>query len=65
MKLSSGSLFSTSEGWFTMVTAYLMSDVISDSSDWRVSAAGALALAIVVTTYIVMRSKIKMSVDAE
>jgi len=48
-----------------MVTAYLMSDVISDSSDWRVSAAGALALAIVVTTYIVMRSKIKMSVDAE
>jgi len=47
-----------------MVTTYLMSDVITDSSDWRISAAGALALGAVVTAYIVMRSKVKMSGDA-
>ena len=60
MNISTGSLFSTSEGWFTSITAYLMSDVIATSADWRVQAAGCMALGMVMTAYIVMRAKVKM-----
>lgn len=60
-EVSTGSLFSTSEGWFTSITTYMMSDLIAGSSDWRVQSAGAVALAVTVGAYIVMRAKVKMA----
>jgi hypothetical protein len=63
-KISTGSLFSSSEGWFTTITTYLMSDTITNSTDWRVQAAAALALGMVSCAYIVMRSKVKVATAA-
>jgi hypothetical protein len=60
-KVTPGSLFSTSEGWFTSITTYMMSDLIAGSEDWRVQSAGALALAVIVGAYVVMRAKVKMA----
>lgn len=64
-KLSVGSAFSSSEGWFTTITTYLMSDTIVNSADWRVQAAASLALGAIVVAYIVSRSKVKAAEASE
>ncbi len=58
-KLSIGSALSSSEGWFTTITTYLMSDTIANSTDWRVQAAASVALGAIVVAYIVCRSNVK------
>lgn len=64
-KLSIGSALSSSEGWFTTITTYLMSDTITNSTDWRVQAAASVALGAIVVAYIVCRSKVKATQGAE
>jgi hypothetical protein len=57
--VSSGSLFSTSEGWLSTGAMGALTQRMSTAEDWRVQAAACIGLAIVASAYVIMRCKAK------
>lgn len=57
METKSG--WKTSEAWLTGIASWLMHDVMAESTDWRVQAAGALGVAIIASFYIWSRTATK------
>tara|TARA_R110000787_G_scaffold186566_4_gene298283 strand:+ start:8340 stop:8522 length:183 start_codon:yes stop_codon:yes gene_type:complete len=49
----------TSEAWLTGIVAWLMSDVMEASDDWRVQSAAAIGASIVAGFYIWSRTRVK------
>lgn len=57
--LSVGSMFKTSESWYTMIINALLGDTMISSEDWRVQCACAVGAAIVTSIYIMSRARMK------
>jgi hypothetical protein len=57
--MSSGSLFSTSEGWLSTGAMGALTQQMTTAEDWRVQAAASIGLALVACAYVIMRSKAK------